>query len=117
MKFSQELRGNIQVVRELVASVASNNLVSVKCRTSAYYNARNGYIRFRMTAYAYGKVFGVDYAMSLSELEQIKSLSTIVIKKFTTLANSLRGELERERLVHTRLDIVRNLFVADGEKP
>lgn len=117
MKFSQELRGNIRGVKELVASIASNNLASVKCRTNAYYNARIGYIRFRMTAYAYGKVFSVDFAMSLPELEQVNSLSTVVIEKFTTLAKSLRGELERERLVHKRLDMVRNIFISKGEKP
>lgn len=109
MKFSQELRGNIRVVKDLVASIASNILASVKCRTNAYYNARIGYIRFRMTAYAYGKVFNVDFAMSLAELEQLNNLSTIVIEKFTILAKSLRGDIERERLVHKRLSTLRRL--------
>ena len=117
MKFSQELRGNIRGVKDLVKSIAHNNLASVKCRTNAYYNVRSGYIRFRMTAYAYGKIFSVDFAMSLAELEQLNSLSTIVIEKFSTLAKSLRGEIERERLVHKRLDMLRDSFVPKRGRP
>ena len=109
MKFSQELRGNIRVVKDLVASIASNNLASVECRTDAYYDVRSRYIRFSMTAYAEGKVFSVDFAMSLAELEQLNNLSTIVIEKFTILAKSLRSEMERERLVHKRLSTLRRL--------
>lgn len=117
MKFSEELRGNIRGIKDLVTSIANNLLASVKCRTNAYYNVRSGYIRFRMTAYAYGKVFSADFAMSLDELGQLNSLSTIVIEKFTTLAKSLRGEVERERTVHRRLDALRDSLIPKGNRP
>lgn len=102
MKFPKELRYSIRLAKDYLASAAATQ-ISAQSRTNAYYNPNGAYILFRISACTKGKLFSVDFAMTLAELGQMNDKATKCCEKFTALAREIQSCVKRERLLSAKM--------------
>lgn len=102
MKFPGKLRNNIKLAKDYLESAAASQ-ISVKSRTNAYYNVKGAFILFRISACTKGKLFSVEHAMTLDEIEQFRFFADRCRDKFIFLAREIQSCVKRERLIHERI--------------